>query len=165
MLRDMPLPSSAPAAHGAIQQHLYPHRHGQSVSSRPALKLLLVDGSRPQRMLVTAMLLRWNIVPTMACDGLQAVRLAERRHFDCILMDLQLPVVDGIVATALIRQDQRENPSRPVTPVVAYTALDLGAVSTRLQRVGWTAVLHKPCTPLALRNCLALCCPDWHGTN
>jgi CheY-like chemotaxis protein len=157
MLRAMLLPTLA--AHRA----LFPSRadHVLPTESLRPLNLLLVDGSREQRRLVTSMLLHWGIVPTMACDGSQAVRLAERRDFDCILMDLLLPVMDGVVATARIRQDQRENPSRPMTPIVAYTALDLSKVSNRMDRVGWTAVLSKPCSQTALRNCLALCCPDW----
>lgn len=125
-----------------------------------AMRLLLVDDCRLNRMLVTAVLTRWGIVPTIACDGEQAVHIAERQNFDIVLMDLLMPVMDGVVATAKIRQAERENPQRAQVPIVAYTSLDLGADPMRMARVGWTAVLPKPCSAFTLGACLTRWCPD-----
>jgi CheY-like chemotaxis protein len=125
-----------------------------------AVRLLLVDDCRINRMLVTAVLTRWGIVPTIACDGAQAVLIAERQSFDIVLMDLLMPVMDGVVATAKIRQAERENPLRAQVPIVAYTSLDLSADPMRMARVGWTAVLPKPCSASTLRACLTRWCPD-----
>jgi CheY-like chemotaxis protein len=111
-------------------------------------------------MLVTAVLTRWGIVPTIACDGAQAVLIAERQSFDIVLMDLLMPVMDGVVATAKIRQAERENPQRAQVPIVAYTSLDLAADPMRMARVGWSAVLPKPCSATSLRACLTRWCPD-----
>lgn len=137
--------------------------HARAPARKPAplaMRLLLVDDCRINRMLVTAVLTRWGIVPTIACDGAQAVQIAERQHFDIVLMDLLMPVMDGVVATAKIRQAERENPLRAQVPIVAYTSLDLGSDPTRMARVGWTAVLPKPCSAITLRACLARWCPD-----
>ncbi len=133
-----------------------PSRRAAPVSVR----LLLVDDCRINRMLVTAVLTRWGIVPTIACDGEQAVHIAERQRFDIVLMDLLMPVMDGVVATAKIRQAERENPRRAQVPIVAYTSLDLAADPMRMARIGWTAVLPKPCSAISLRACLARWCPD-----
>jgi CheY-like chemotaxis protein len=122
--------------------------------------VLLVDHDRANRMRVTALLLQWGVLPTIACDGAQAVDLAKRQAFDLILMEVTMPVMDGVVATAKIRQAERENPSRSPVPIVAHTVLDLGADPARMARVGWSAVLPKPCCASSLRTCLALCCPD-----
>ncbi len=111
-------------------------------------------------MLVTAVLTRWGIVPTIACNGAQAVVIAERQGFDIVLMDMLMPVMDGVVATAKIRQAERENPLRAPVPIVAYTSLDLGADLERLARVGLSAVLPKPCSASSLQSCLARWCPD-----
>lgn len=124
------------------------------------LRLLLVDDCRLNRMLVTATLVRWGIVPTMACDGVQALQQVERRAFDIVLMDLLMPVMDGVMATARIRQFERENPNRRPMPIVAYTSLDIGSDPVVLRRVGLTDVLPKPCTASSLQSCLERWCPD-----
>jgi CheY-like chemotaxis protein len=112
-----------------------------------------------QRMLVSAALMRWRIVPTLACNGAVAAELAARQPFDIVLMDMQMPVMDGVVATATIRQFEREHRVHPAVPIVAYTALDLGTDLARLARVGLSAVLPKPCSPGTLHSCLAQWCP------
>jgi CheY-like chemotaxis protein len=124
------------------------------------VRLLLVDDCRLNRMLVTAVLTRWRIVPTIACDGEQAVRITERQAFDIILMDMMMPVMDGVAATTRIRQAERENPLRRPVPIVAYTSLDLGADPMRLAQIGLTAILPKPCSASSLQACLARWCPE-----
>ncbi len=111
-------------------------------------------------MLVTAVLTRWGIMPTIACNGSEAVIIAERQGFDIVLMDMLMPVMDGVVATAKIRQGERENPLRVPVPIVACTSLDLGTDTERLARVGLSAVLPKPCSASSLQICLARWCPD-----
>lgn len=156
MLRAM---NSATPAAIAANASIYPSAPARGAARR-ALRLLLVDDCRVNRMLVTAVLTRWGIVPTIACDGAQAVLITERQDFDIVLMDILMPVMDGVVATAKIRQAERENPSRAQVPIVAYTSLDLGADPVRLARVGLSAILPKPCSATSLQTCLARWCPD-----
>jgi CheY-like chemotaxis protein len=127
------------------------------------LRILVVDDCRLNRMLVNAILMRWGLVPTIACNGKQAVQLAETHDFDLVLMDILMPVMDGIVATAKIRQIEREKLSRLPVPIVAYTSLDLGSDGTQLARVGLSAVLAKPCNSTSMRLCLERWCPDKFG--
>lgn len=136
-----------------------------SAPARPAtagapsgLRLLLVDDCRANRMLVVAVLARWGIVPAIACNGEQAVRITQQQGFDPVLMDVLMPVMDGIVATARIRQAEREDPLRTPMPIIAYTSLDLGTHPERLARVGLSAVLAKPCSATTLGQCLAQWC-------
>jgi CheY-like chemotaxis protein len=124
------------------------------------LRLLLVDDCRINRMLVTAVLARWGIVPTIACNGAEAVILASRQRFDIVLMDMLMPVMDGVVATAKIRQAERESPPCLPVPIVAYTSLDLSADAGKLAVVGLSAVLPKPCSATSLGDCLAHWRPD-----
>lgn len=147
--------SAAVAAHGSTS----PSAPARGAAQR-ALRLLLVDDCRVNRMLVTAVLTRWGIVPTIACDGAQAVLITERQDFDIVLMDILMPVMDGVVATAKIRQAERENPLRTQVPIVAYTSLDLGKDPVRLARVGLSAILPKPCSAESLQTCLARWCPN-----
>lgn len=133
-------------------------------AAQRALRLLLVDDCRVHRMLVTAVLTRWGVVPTIACNGEQAVRIAARQDFDIVLMDMLMPVMDGVVATARIRQAERENPVREQVPIIAYTSLDLGADPQRLAQIGLTAILPKPCNASTLRACLDRWCPQTLGS-
>lgn len=130
-----------------------------TASPHGALRVLLVDDCRVNRLLVTAVLARWGIVPTIACNGSQAVLIAARYEFDIVLMDILMPVMDGVMATARIRHDERQNPSRTPVPIVAYTSLGLNADPERLARVGLSDVLPKPCNAGSLQDCLARWCP------
>jgi CheY-like chemotaxis protein len=147
--------SSATSARGANSACASVHGAAQH-----ALRLLLVDDCRVNRMLVTAVLTWWGIVPTMACNGSQAVIIAERQRFDIVLMDILMPVMDGVVATTKIRRAERENPLRAQVPIIACTSLDLGTDPVWLNRVGLSAVLPKPCNATSLRACLSRWCPD-----
>ncbi len=123
------------------------------------VRILVVDDCRGNRMLITAMLLRWRIVPAIACNGEQAVLLAQRQAFDLVLMDLMMPIMNGVVATARIRQLERESSVPVPVPIVAWTSLDLSADPAQLDRVGLSAVLPKPCSSTALQACLEHWCP------
>jgi CheY-like chemotaxis protein len=129
-------------------------------ATKAPFRMLIANDSRANRMLVTAVLLRWGIVPTIACNGEQVVRLAEQQNFDFVLMDMLMPVMNGVVATARIRQFERENPSRPRVPIVAYTSLDLGTDGAQWNRVGLSAILPKPCSASSMLACLERWCPD-----
>ncbi len=147
------------------------HSHGTSTPPDPrpphaSARILVVDDCRVNRMLVNAVLMRWSLVPVIACNGAQAVALAERHDYDLVLMDILMPVMDGIVATAKIRQIEREKLKRRPVPIVAYTSTDLVADGAQLERVGLSAVLAKPCTAASMRQCLEPWCPDkfWPGS-
>lgn len=142
-------------------QHTMPQARGPAnVFAYVPLRILLADDCEANRLLVKAVLHRWDIVPTMAENGERAALLAMSCEFDLILMDMVMPVMDGVVATARIRQFERENPTRPPLPIVAYTSLDLISAKFSLRDLGLTAVLAKPCSPSSLRLCLERWCPD-----
>lgn len=135
---------------------------GKRAMPEPAsgpIRILVVDDCRMNRMLVTAILLRWGIVPAIACNGEQAVLLAQRHAFDFVLMDIMMPVMNGVIATARIRQLERESSAPGQVPIVAYTSLDLSTDPSQLERVGLSAVLPKPCSSTALQACLERWCP------
>jgi two-component system, sensor histidine kinase and response regulator len=97
----------------------------------------------------------WGITPMLAADGAEAVSLACKRGFDLILMDLQMPVLDGLAATKQIRSFEVEQ-SCSRTPVLAYTS---HSVDERLLRqCGLDGVLEKPCSAQVLQACLLRWC-------
>ncbi len=77
---------------------------------RPRLRVLLADDSPTNRQLATRLLeLRGHSIVT-AEDGKQAFEAWQQGTFDVILMDVQMPVVDGISATAAIRENEADGP-------------------------------------------------------
>jgi PAS domain S-box-containing protein len=83
-------------------------------------RVLLAEDNPVNRQVAVAFLGRLGVEVEVAVDGLQAVEAAEREKFDLILMDLQMPEMDGIEATAAIRA--REAGGAPRTPILALTA-------------------------------------------
>ena len=81
-------------------------------------RILLVEDNPVNQQLALELLSRAGIVVTVASDGQQALDLLEKRLFDGVLMDCQMPVMDGYAATRVIRR----NPAWAKLPVIAMTA-------------------------------------------
>ena len=119
--------------------------------------VLVVDDNPVNLMLASEMLLSFGLSPMMAADGAEAVALAREVRLDLILMDLQMPVLDGFTATRQIRCQEAEQ-HRPRVPVVAYTT---SSPALRvLRQTGIDDVLEKPCDRAALQACMQRWCPQ-----
>lgn len=126
-------------------------------SIRPPLRVLVVDDCLVNQMVAVAQLEQLGITPVLADDGAQAVALACGESFDFILMDLQMPVLDGLAATQRIRRFEQES-AWPHVPVVAYTSCAVGRDEAFVRNFGFDAVLKKPCATAALQECLLHWC-------
>ena len=124
-----------------------------------APRVLLVDDCPLQRLLGLALLSRWRITPKVALDGREAVHLAGQARFDIILMDLDMPVLDGFAATLSIRQQELSAKRRKRVPVVAYTADDSASSESHWLDSGMDAVLAKPSSVADMGACLRRWCP------
>jgi CheY-like chemotaxis protein len=129
------------------------------VPNASALQVLVVD-DRPWNLADACELLaQWGIKPTTACDGAQAVALANDRRFDIIFMDIVMPGMDGFTATMHIREmEKREHPDRPRTPIVAYTSADAPLGDAWRRRAGIDDVMKKPCGADQMADCLVRWC-------
>jgi len=131
-----------------------------SDSSISPLSLLLVDDCAVQRVLTTTLLAQWGIVPLVATGGCEAISLEQTQDFDIILMDIEMPDLDGFETTRRIREAQRLR-LRPVyPPVVAYTASTMPIAAKLLQFVGIDDVIAKPCDAGTMSRCLQRWCSD-----
>ncbi|MDO5675542.1 MAG: response regulator [bacterium] len=120
-----------------MEQHLAPaHAHRNMVSD---LNILVVDDNEANRDLVYLMLEKEHQVST-AEDGLQALRLlAGPKRFDCVLMDVQMPLMDGLTVTRVIRAlEQGEALPHPIDAELAKR-LSLRLAGGRLPIIAMTA--------------------------
>ena len=110
-------------------------------SSRPATVLLVEDNPVNQKI-ATQLLTKAGHDVTLACDGQQAIDLHARHQFDVIFMDVQMPNVDGIEATHVIRE--REAAGHIRTPIVALTAHAMAGDRATCLAAGMDEHLTKP---------------------
>jgi len=108
------------------------------------IEILLVEDQPVNRQLVGLFLEPLGYVLTEAQDGLEAVGVAVARPFDLILMDMHMPVMDGLDATALIRAGA--GPNRQ-TPIIALTADAFEDRRDAWIEAGAAAFLTKPINP------------------
>jgi CheY-like chemotaxis protein/HPt (histidine-containing phosphotransfer) domain-containing protein len=88
------------------------------------------------------MLESWGVEVNIASDGLQAVQLLEKNYYDLVLMDIQMPNMDGLAATAKIRAMQ--DPYRSAIPIIALTANALKTDSDLYLAAGMNDYISKP---------------------
>ena len=146
---------------GVVEPGYHPAADAKPVASTPtdsAPRVLVVDDNPIHRMLASEMLALWGIEPLLAVDGQEAVTFACEIPLALILMDIRMPVLDGLAATRQIRRFELER-SRPRVPIVAYTSDAFGTPRLRLQDFGIDALLAKPCAANELHECLLRWCP------
>lgn len=130
-----------------------------TVAPNSGLKVLVVDDNPSNLMIASEQLQQCGVSALLASDGAEAVHLACEMSLHMILMDIQMPVMDGLTATASIRRFESTH-SRPRTPVVAYSSSEVArAVRTAS---GIDDALAKPCTAAELEACLARWCAGFH---
>jgi CheY-like chemotaxis protein len=107
----------------------------------PKLNVLLAEDVRTNQLIVVQALGKRGHKVHVVNDGAAAVELAAHSRFDAILMDVQMPHMDGIEATKAIRQSQ--SPSRR-TPIIALTAHSMVGDRERCLASGMDGYLSKP---------------------
>ena len=113
-----------------------------TVSTR-ALRVLLVEDSPDNQLLVRAYLKQTDYFLDVAEHGAVALDKFKSAHYDVILMDVQMPVMDGYAATKAIRSWERDH-DLPPTPIIALTALALKEEGSRILEAGCNTHLTKP---------------------
>jgi len=120
---------------------------------RRRLNILLVDDHPINQMLATKILERAGHQVIVANNGLDAIAQWRERRPDVILMDVQMPVMDGLEATRQIRSAEAGEGRRP-TPIIAMTANAFAEDRQACLEVGMDAYLVKPVKPEVLQHTL-----------
>ncbi|SDD69546.1 His Kinase A (phospho-acceptor) domain-containing protein [Mucilaginibacter pineti] len=114
-------------------------------NSMSLLKVLIAEDNMVNVMLMKKLLSKWRIVPTIAENGERAVELMQYGNFDIILMDLQMPVMNGFDATIEIRK--MADPKKSAVPIIALTASALFDIKDKVYEAGMNDYVSKPFKP------------------
>lgn len=101
-------------------------------------KILVVDDNKINQKITEKILKNHGMKPTMAANGEEAVTLVKTIDFDAILMDLNMPVLDGFEATSQIRAFDQN------IPIIALTAVEVDEVYAKIVDVGMNDIIVKP---------------------
>ena len=114
-----------------------------SSASTSPFQVLLVEDSPDNQLLIRSYLKKTDYLLDVADHGGIAVEKFKTTHYDLILMDIQMPVMDGYTATMAIRAWERDH-DLPPTPIIALTALALREEGTRILEAGCNTHVTKP---------------------
>ena len=123
-------------------------------------RILVAEDNAVNQQVITELLSRLGYACDVAGDGEEALELLQTRHYDAVLMDMQMPRVDGLEATRRLRRLPR--PVRDV-PVVALTASALTSDEQRCRDAGMDEFLSKPVRKEQLAAVLAVVLPGPDG--
>jgi CheY-like chemotaxis protein len=116
------------------------------------MRILIADDAAPNRELVTAILGGLGLAPDTVCNGAEAVEAARTGAYDLILMDVHMPVMDGLDATRAIRA---MDGSAGRTPIIALTANVQPEQALRCREAGMDGHVGKPIQISELLGALA----------
>ena len=111
------------------------------MTTKPLRVLVAEDNPPNQKFIVLALQSRGHHVEA-ASTGQEALDLLRQHDFDAVLMDLQMPVMDGLEATATIRK--LAEPSKANVPIIALTAHAMRGDEERCLAAGMDAYISKP---------------------
>jgi osomolarity two-component system sensor histidine kinase NIK1 len=118
------------------------------------LTILLVEDNLLNQRIVTFSLKKFNHEVIIANNGVEAVERFREKKFDVILMDIMMPVMDGLEATIKIREEELLNKIEKRTPIIALTANTMDNDRDKCISYGMDEFLSKPFDIEKLRTIL-----------
>ena len=126
----------------------------RSPSPGPVLRLLLVEDNPINQVLAKALLEQTGHTVVTAADGREGLAQWQRGGIDAILMDVQMPVLDGLSATRALREIERQQ-GRERTPIIAMTANAMSGDREQCLAAGMDDYIAKPFSRIELWAALA----------
>jgi signal transduction histidine kinase len=121
--------------------------NGESLSG---LRVLLAEDNLVNQKVMLRFLERWNVDMTVVDNGKEAVEAVKKHNYDVVLMDLQMPIMDGYEASEHIRK--LDDPYKRNTPIIALTAAALKEVREKVYASGMNDFVTKPFNPADLEQ-------------
>jgi PAS domain S-box-containing protein len=146
---------SGHATAGAGQQAPASERSAEQEEASAPLRgrILLVEDNLINQRVALSMLARLGLSADLAEDGRQALEAVDKQHYDLVLMDCQMPNMDGFEASTEIRREEASHERRP-TVIVALTANAMEGDRERCIAAGMDDYIPKPLRLEQLRICL-----------
>ena len=124
-----------------------------------SLRILLAEDNVVNQKLASELLRRDGHTIVVVGDGHQAVAAVRDQAFDLVLMDVQMPTIDGLKATAEIRAAEAEKDTGQRLPIIAMTASAMHGDQEKCMEAGMDDYLTKPINISSLRAMLAKFAP------
>ena len=137
---DLPMPRAEARQEAALAPAV-------NLAPRATVKILAAEDNRTNQLVLKAILAQADLEVTFADNGVEAVEAARLEDFDLILMDVQMPVMDGLQAAQAIRAMQGRRAS---TPIIAVTADAMPEQIRACMAAGMDAHVSKPLRPESL---------------
>lgn len=125
----------------------------QKLSGQP-ISMLIADDSESNQELLSLYFQKTTCKIDFAANGQEAVDKFAAKRYDLVLMDILMPVMDGLDATRAIRAHEKENGLEPV-PIIAVTANAFDVDKKRSLDAGCTEFLPKPIRKKDIFTCIA----------
>ncbi|NOH72259.1 response regulator [Vibrio pectenicida] len=131
---------------GAADLEMKPEHHARGTARQlDTLSILVVDDIRMNQVIFNQMMRKISIVPDIASNGLEAIKLVSERDYDIIFMDCRMPEMDGFEATEYLRVQKY---SKPIIALTAGTTLE---EREKCIQSGMDDILSKPYTAKELK--------------
>lgn len=117
------------------------------------LNILLVEDNKANQFVIRGLLKKYNFQIDISNNGLEALNALEENKYDIVLMDIQMPVMDGIEATKQIR-DGLKGKTSPQVPIIAITAHARDEDHERGIKAGMNDYVTKPVNRARLLNAI-----------
>ncbi|RYG16103.1 MAG: response regulator, partial [Chitinophagaceae bacterium] len=114
------------------------------------LSILVAEDNQMNTLLMKKLLAKWDIIPDFSSNGAEAVAAFNNKHYDLILMDIHMPLMDGYEATAEIRKHPDQ--ARANIPIIALTASVAIDARDKITSAGIDDFVSKPFNPDELRG-------------
>ena len=140
---EKPLLASSIAKHLYLSQYRENHEDKQALKFKDKIDALVVEDNLINQRLIKILLQKYNISVSTASNGLEAVKMYKKKKYDIVFMDIDMPYMNGIVATKEIKDMM---PVKSQTPIIALTAMVMEGDKEMLLKEGLDDYLPKPLT-------------------
>ncbi len=127
------------------------------------LRILVAEDTPFNQQYISRLLTRWGFVPTIVNNGRLAVEALDKGTFDIILMDIQMPEMDGFEATTAIRENEKQTGKH--IPIIAMTAHAMKGDRERCIEAGMDNYIAKPISQDKLHETILKLSPDHIDTS
>ena len=138
---------------GKAPKDKLPHSTSDCCENVPPLKVLVTEDNPVNQIVAVGMLQKLGHLPSVAANGAEALSMLKSESFDLILMDIQMPVKDGVATTREIREQEKTTGGH--LPIIAMTAHALKGDGETFLAAGMDAYLTKPVHRELLKQAIA----------